>query len=91
MRNNLPSKPWRNERVIVNLDDKNGRGTHWVCYRKQGSKVYYYDSFGNLQPPIELKRYLKNCDIFYNYENEQAYNTNICGHLCLRFLYKKRI
>lgn len=93
MRNELPvtMKPWKNESAIVNLDSKENAGTHWVCYRKRGTKVYYFDSFGNLQPPVELKRYFRGCEIYYNYHQEQDYNTNICGHLCLRFLYKKRV
>lgn len=89
MRNALPSRPLVNESAIINLDDKEGPGTHWVCYRKRGSNVYYYDSFGDLQPPLELKRYLRGCKIYYNYNQQQDYNTNICGHLCLKFLYKK--
>lgn len=91
MRNNLPLKPHRNESAIINLDDKQGPGTHWVCYRKRGLKVHYFDSYGNLQPPLELSRYFRGCEIYYNYDNEQDYNTNICGHLCLRFLYKRKL
>lgn len=92
MRDDLPkSKPWRNESAIINLDSKENQGTHWTCYRKRANKVYYFDSFGNLQPPIELKRYLRGCDIFYNFNREQNYNTNICGHLCLNFLYKRLV
>ena len=31
MRNGLPRKPWRRESAIINLDGKNGPGTHWVA------------------------------------------------------------
>ena len=58
MRNALPSQPRPNESAIVNLDDKNGPGTHWVAYKKRGRFVNYFDSYGNLQPPRELISYL---------------------------------
>lgn len=48
MRNNLPEKPWKNECGIINLDDVEGSGTHWVAYKKQGNTSNYFDSFGNL-------------------------------------------
>lgn len=90
MRDDLPrSGPHLNETGIINLDDKNNEGTHWTAYKKHGSKVLYYDSFGDLRPPKEVVRYFKGCKIFYNIEREQEFNTFICGHLVLNFLYKK--
>lgn len=84
----LPKKPWKNESAVVNLDKSSGPGTHWVGYKKRGNQVIYFDSFGDLKPPLELVRYFKGCEIKYNYERVQNYNTFICGHLCLKFLYK---
>jgi hypothetical protein len=86
MRDRLPEKPNIYESAIVNLDTSLGEGTHWVCYKKIKNKVYYFDSFGNLKPPLELQRYFGDCDIYYNYSRKQSYNSVICGHLCLQFL-----
>lgn len=87
MRNNLPKNgPKTNETAIINLDDKDGPGTHWVAYRKIGDDVTYFDSFGNLQPPIDLISYLGVGSIKYNYKRYQDWNTFYCGHLCLKFL-----
>ena len=86
MRNALPKRPWKHENAIVNLDDDSGPGTHWVCYKKRGDRVFYFDGYGNLRPPIELMRYFTTADVRYNYERKQAVNTVICGHLCLEFL-----
>jgi hypothetical protein len=47
-----------NECGIVNLDDETGDGTHWTAYKKVGNRAVYFDSFGNLQPPLELTEYL---------------------------------
>lgn len=88
MRNNLPSGGvHENESAIINLDDKNGVGTHWTCYRKIGNTVWYFDSMGNVKPPRELFDYLNVNEILYNHERYQTFNSFICGHLCLKFLY----
>lgn len=89
MRNRLPTtKPHPIECAVINLDDFNGPGSHWTAYWKKGSAVYYFDSFGNLPPPLELIKYFgKDLHIFYNYNQYQDFETIICGHLCLIFLY----
>lgn len=89
MKDNLPKTMWKNESGIVNLDNSTGPGTHWVCYKKLGEKVYYFDSFGNLPPPKEVQAYFGSANqVFYNYQRQQPDNTSICGHLCLEFLAK---
>lgn len=87
MRDRLPKSVHKNECGIVNLDDYVGAGTHWTAYVKTGSKAIYYDSFGNLRPPIELIKYLKGASIKYNHTQDQTFDTVNCGHLCLQFLY----
>ena len=90
MRNALPiSGPHNRESVIVNLDDKDGPGSHWVAYRKRGDDVVYFDNFGDLQPPIDLMLYLRVNEVKYNHKRYQYYNTFNCGHLCLKFLCNK--
>lgn len=88
MRDSLPLKPLYREAGIINLDSKDGVGTHWVAYKKMGNNVNYFDSFGNLSPPIEVIKYFNNCKIKYNHDQYQNFNTYNCGHLCLEFLYK---
>lgn len=89
MRDNLPEFPRRIECAVVNLDSFKGHGTHWVAYYKNGSSVNYFDSFGNLKPPLELTNYFNKkgpLNIKYNYDRFQNYNQINCGHLCLEFL-----
>lgn len=88
MRDTMPERCWVNECGVVNLDSIEGPGTHWVAYCKMQDIVYYFDSFGNLPPPIELIQYFGNNRIFYNNFNYQKFNTVICGQLCLVFLCK---
>lgn len=89
MLDNLPIKPFKNECGIVNLDSTDGNGTHWVAYKKKDKQVIYFDSFGNLKPPIEIVKYFQKNNIKYNYTKYQQYDTYICGHLCLKFLYNQ--
>lgn len=88
MRDTLPSKPRKIECGIMNLDINKNHGTHWVAFVKHNNYAEYYDSFGNLKPPLELVKYLYNLPIYYNYDRHQAFGTTNCGHLCLKFLRK---
>lgn len=90
MRNQLPKRCRVHECGVINLDNKDGPGTHWVSYYKNNNKeCYYFDSFGDLQPFKEFIDYVgSKCKILYNYKRQQAFDTIICGHLCLKFLYE---
>lgn len=88
MLDELPLKPYRIECGIVNLDRSIGSGTHWVAYYKNGYDIEYFDSYGNLRPPREIITYLGK-NVKYNYTKYQKDDTVVCGHLCLKFLYKK--
>lgn len=81
-------KPWHTETGIVNLDTSDGPGTHWIAYSRKGSISRCYNSFGDLEPPIQLKNYLGS-SIFYNFEQDQKAGTSVCGHLALKFLIKE--
>lgn len=88
MRTNLPKSIQINECGIINLDDFNGPGTHWVAYVKRSNIITYFDSYGNLPPPLEVERYFnpsKNV-IRYNHQRYQADSSSNCGQLCLIFL-----
>ena len=76
MRNALPStNALQNESGIINLDDKNGSGTHWSSYKKTGDHVWYFGSMGDLKPLKELFDYLKLNEILYNHQRYQSFNT----------------
>lgn len=85
MRDKLPLRARYRECGIVNLDSFKGNGTHWVAYYKNNNNIEYFDSFGNLQPPLEILEYLGN-NVTYNYKRQQKFNSVNCGHLCLKFL-----
>lgn len=85
-RQRLPDFPWQYEAIIVNLDDVDNPGTHWVAMRKVRDIVIYFDSYGDLPPPKEILHYYRKYDVFYNHRNYQNNNSVICGQLCLEFL-----
>lgn len=87
MRDDLPKRKLEKECGIINLDDSTGPGTHWVAYYKNKNDVYYFDSFGNLPPPLEFIKYLgNNVKIYYNYKKYQTFTSVTCGQLSLKFL-----
>lgn len=89
MKDSLPRNPLKNECGIINLDNSSGPGTHWVAYKKTGTSVIYFDSFGNLQPPQEIVKYIGSRNkIFFNHDTFQSYNSFNCGQLCIHFLYE---
>lgn len=88
MRNNLPKRCQKFECGVINLDDMENPGTHWVSYYKHNRTCFYFDSYGNLQPFKEFVKYVgKKCVIHFNYKQFQTYDSIICGHLCLKFLF----
>ena len=88
MRDTLPSAPHKIECGIVNFNSSLEKGSHWVCYYKNGTLRIYFDSFGQITP-LEVQNYLKKRSergvgvILRNTDIVQPVNTNICGHLCL--------
>lgn len=87
MKDTLPKKPWKRESGVINLDVDAGPGTHWVAYKKTENIVVYFDSYGNLRPPIEVEKYFKNCTIYFNHHRFQPRGATNCGQMCISFLY----
>jgi hypothetical protein len=71
--------------IIINLDDLDGPGTHWVALCRSGQNYIYFDSYA-LPPPKELTEKYK--PIHYNTTRIQDFNTFYCGHFCLMFCEK---
>lgn len=89
MRDSLPRNPKKIECLIINHDGgAQSKGTHWSSLAKVNDTAWYFDSFGNLLPPLEIKSYLgDHVKLLLNYNRYQKFGTMICGQLCLKFLY----
>lgn len=87
MRDTLPEKCNKTECGIINLDSILSSGSHWTCYFKVNDYAIYFDSYGDVNPPRELVKYLNVKNLEYNTDRIQNYSDPpICGHLCLEVL-----
>lgn len=79
----------KNQSLILNLGDHNSEGTHWVALykNKDGSKVFYFDSYGF--PPVQ-----EIVDIYKKHKNKIVYSSNkiqkdnsiMCGYYAMMFI-----
>lgn len=89
MKDELLVKPWEVECGIINLENSYQIGSHWTAYFKHKNIKYYFDSYGNAKPPIQLTKYLGCDNLYYNYDQIQQFSDPpICGYLCLDVLQK---
>ena len=89
-RDQLPSKI-KKECGIINLDDMQGPGTHWVCYRNIDSVVEYFDPFGLIMPNEALKYFnTSGKHIVYSIDEIQNRNSVLCGYWCLYYLLERQ-
>ena len=89
-RDGLPQKI-KKECGIINLDDIQGPGTHWVCYRNIESVVEYFDPFGLIMPSEALKYFnTSGKQIVYSMDEIQNCNTVFCGYWCLYYLLERQ-
>lgn len=75
-----------NESLVMNLDDKNGNGTHWTAMIKKGNKILYFDSYG--YPPSQeiVNMYKNKSKILYSSNNIQHNDSIMCGFFCVQFI-----
>ena len=92
-RNNLP-KTIKKGAYVINLDEYENTGTHWVALFVKANKVIYFDSFGIEHIPIEINKFINNDTtkssslerIESNIFRIQAYDSFMCGYFCIEFI-----
>lgn len=90
----LPRRISPSTAIVVNTDPHNKRGTHWVAFYLDGKgHLEYFDSFG--QPPLvsdHIRFIRRNCSLYkFNSKMLQDYDSELCGHYCLGYLYFRSI
>ena len=72
---------------VINLNESDEPGSHWVVMFFGSNLVLYFDSFG-LAPPQELLTLCEKHGVNYAYNNTQyqALTSVLCGYYCLFFL-----
>ena len=72
--NNLPNKI-KTGAYVINLDEYENTGTHWVSLFVKANKVIYFDSFGIEHIPEEINKFIGNKEIKASIFRIQAYDS----------------
>ena len=51
---------------VINLDEQENVGTHWIALFCKRSEIVYFDSFGVERVPEEIKKFMANKNIKAN-------------------------
>ena len=80
-RNNLPKKNKKGA-YVINLDEYENTGTHWVALFLKTNKIIYFDSFSIEHIPKEIEHVIGNKEI----KAFKEYDSIMCGHYCIEFI-----
>ena len=86
-RDNLP-KITKKGAYVINLDEYENTGTHWIALFAKTNEVIYFDSFGIEHIPKEINKFIgsNNKKIKANIFRIQAYDLIMCGYFCIEFI-----
>ena len=84
-RNNLP-KTIKKGAYVINLDQYENTGTHWIAFFVKPKYVVYFDSFCIEHIPKEIEHAIGNKEIKANIFRLQAYDSVMCGYFCIEFI-----
>ena len=91
-RNNLPNKI-KKRAYVINLDEYENTGTHWVSLFVKPKHTVYFDGFGIEHIPKEINKFINNDTtkstslkhIKSNIFRIQAYDSVMCGYFYIEF------
>ena len=93
-RNNLLNKIKKGA-YVINLDEYENTGTHWVSLFVKANEDIFFDSFGVEHIPKTINKFIGNSDttkwsslerIKSNIFRIQAYDSIMCGYFCIEFI-----
>ena len=71
---------------IVNLDEYESIGTHWIVLYINAKIVTYFDSFGVEHIPKEIKKFIGNWNNITSIYRIKAFDSIMCGHFHIGFI-----
>ena len=83
-RNNLCKK--KDGESVINLDEHESIGIHWIVLYVNAENVTYFDSFGVEHIPKEITNFTLNKNIMTNIYRRQAFYSVMCGYFCIGFI-----
>lgn len=86
-KDSLPKVIRPNRFYIINLEDHNEGGSHWVLVASTSKDVLYVDAFGVL-PPLEVIAFMKTGrkPMYYSTTDLQSIKSSLCGYFCIYFI-----
>ena len=92
-RNNLPNNIKKGA-YVINLDEYENTGTHWVSLFVKPKYTFYFDSFGIEHIPKEINKFIGNNDTtkssviahIKSIFRIQAYDSIMCRYFCIEFI-----
>jgi hypothetical protein len=88
-RDKLPKKVNWPSALILNTDNSNQPGEHWLAiYYDENGVCEFFDSFGFHPEFYSLTNYIKSTskEFIYNNKTLQGLFSKYCGHYCILFL-----
>ena len=76
-RNNLPKKIKKGA-YVINFDEYENTGTHWIALFVKTNEVIYFDSFGIEHIPKEIEHAIGNKEIKASIFRLQTYDSIMC-------------
>ena len=66
-----------NKSIIMNLQNSNQPGSHWIALKRVNNIIYVFDSFGIGYIPIDIFKVFKNFIIITNIYRIQDISSNL--------------
>ena len=75
-----------NKSMIINLQNSNEPGSHWIALKRVKNSIFIFDSFGIGYLPVDIFKAFKNFKIITNIYRIQDISSNLCGMFCVLFI-----
>ena len=75
-----------NQSTIINLQDSDKNGSHWVSHKKLIIKCFFFDSYGVAFVPDIIKNQYPNHKFICNIYRIQSIDSNQCARFCILFV-----
>ena len=76
----------KDEAYVINLSNKNSKGTYWVSLLIDRNTAVYFDSFGSKYIPLETLNKIIDKSITHNIFRIQDNESLMCGICCIAFI-----
>ena len=92
-RSNVPNEIKKGT-YVINLDEYENTGTHWVSLFVKTNEGIYFDSFGIEHIPKKINKFIRSKELSHAVRNEiksnifriQAHNSIMCGYFRVEFI-----